>query len=334
MKKEPAIAVVGATGIIGSEIVTLLNQRKFGCAEARLFASDDSAGEVYSVLGESVQVESLVENSFEGLDLVFLALNPVLVKEWAPAALAAGAKVIDLSGAYASQPEAVLLVVDTNPQAWKKESKIAVCASPAAAQLAPVLGVMQRALGLGRVVVASYESVSGAGKLGLDELWDQTRAVFSQQEIVMEAFPHQIAFNCIPQIDVLTESGDTRAELRLATELRSVLNLDQLRVSATAVRVPVLHGLAQALNVETERFIPVAELNQMFEALEGLRVLHAGADYPTMLDAVGNDEIFIGRVRKDDSLPCGYSLWVVADNLRRGLALNAVRIAELMVERA
>jgi len=332
MSVEPAIAVVGATGIIGSEIITVLNERKFPCCETRLFASSDSAGEVYGVLGEEVEVEALEDASFEGIDIVFFALNSALVREWGPAALDAGARIIDVSGAYAMQPDAVLIAAYANAEDLKAGCKIAVSPSPGTVQLAPVLKVLQKSVGLTRVVVSSYEAVAGAGKEGLDELWSQTRAIYTQQEVVCEAFSHQIAFNCIPQVDVFLDNGETRAERRLADELRKVMGIDQLRVSATAVRVPVFHGLGQTVNAETERLIPVEELNSLLETAAGISLRHAVTDYPTMLEAVGAGEVHVGRIRRDASLPCGYNFWVVADGVRFGAALNAVRMAELMAE--
>jgi aspartate-semialdehyde dehydrogenase len=327
---KPVVAVVGATGVIGSELLSVLTERRFPAGEVRLFASADSVGEVYSVLGDRVAVSTLSDSSFDGVDIVFFAVNPVLVEKWAESAGRAGAYVIDVSGAL---PQAVTAVPEVNPQVITRGVKILANPIGTAVMLAPVLQVIQRAAGLKRVVVSTYEAVSGAGKLGLDELWEQTRAIYAQREIVSEAFPHQIAFNCLPQVDLMLESGRTRAEQRLISDLGKILGADDLSMSATAVRVPVLHGCAASVNVEAERPLEPEALTKLLGEVQGITVLFAQEDCPTHLAAVGNDDIYVGRVRRDLSLPHGLDMWIVADNIRRCAAWNAVRIAEVLVER-
>jgi aspartate-semialdehyde dehydrogenase len=198
----------------------------------------------------------------------------------------------------------------------------------------PVLKAIHEAAGLKRVVISSYQSVSGAGKAALDELWGQTIAVFNQRELEIEEFPHQIAFNCIPQIDLILENGYTKEEAKIINESRKILGLPELRITATAVRVPVLHSHAESVNIETERPLSPAQCIELLQGAEGLTVYSDSAEYPLQLEVTGTDEIHVGRIRADESVPHGLNMWIVADNLRKGAALNAVQIAERLIQAA
>jgi aspartate-semialdehyde dehydrogenase len=200
-------------------------------------------------------------------------------------------------------------------------------------QLMPVLKALHEAAGLKHVVVSTYQSVSGAGKLALDELWAQTLAVCNQQDVPMEAFQHQIAFNCIPQIDIMLESGFTKEEMKIVNESRKILALPDLRITATAVRIPVFYGHAESVFVETEREISAEEFVKVLSTTPGVLVNGGTDDYPMPLEVAGKDDIHVGRIRRDHSVPHGLSLWVVADNVRKGAALNAVQIAEELLKR-
>lgn len=333
MRSKPAIAIAGATGVIGSEIVSLINERKFPCGEVRLCDSEDSEGELYSVLGEKVAVEALDQAAVEGLDIVFLAAGAPAAGELAPAAVECGAVVIDASPAFRAEQGGSLVVPEVNAELLTEKTRLIASPAPAVVQLAPVLKVIDEAAGLRRVVVFSAEAVSDVGELALDELWNQVRSVFTQQEAECSVFPQPLAFNCIPEVGAFGEGGDNEGEAVLLTELPTVLGVPNLRVAATAVRMPVFHGHAQSVSVETEKELSPAELGSLLQEEQGIKLWESAAGYPTPIAVAGTDDVHVGRLRKDPSVEHGLQLWLVADNLRRGAALNMVRIAEELVER-
>ena len=328
MKSSPVVAIAGATGVVGQEILTILGDRKFPFSELRLLASQDSVGELYESGGESYEVELLSGQAFAGVDLAFFATAPELAKTLVPQALAAGATVIDVSNQFRMDAEVPLVVPEVNYHAIKAGQRLIANPAGVVTQLVAVLDVIQQAAGLKRVVVSTYQAVSGAGKSGLDELWAQTLAVFSQTDAPQEVFPHEIAFNCLPHVDVFLEDGSTKEEQRIVNETRKILQLPGLPVSATAVRVPVFHSDAESVNVETDRPLEVSELVSLLEKRGGFTVLPHPEDYPVQRDVAGSDEIFVSRIRRDSSVPHGFNMWLVTDNIRKGAALNAVQIAE------
>lgn len=334
MKSEPVIAIAGATGLVGNEMLVMLEERKVACSELRLLASEDSAGEVYKFGADEVAVQTLKEDSFEGVDIALFATSAELSARFVPIAVAAGAIAVDNSSHFRLHPEVPLVVPEVNPHAITAESKIIANPNCSTIQLMPALQVLQELGGLEHVVVSTYQSVSGAGKAALDELWSQTLAVCNQQEIVHEAFQHQIAFNCIPQIDVIMDDGFTREEYKIMHESKKILGLPDLRITATSVRVPVFYSHAESVFVETMREVTPAQFLTACSARKEIALHAAHDEYPLQLDVAGNDEIHIGRVRKDPSVAHGLSFWVVADNVRKGAALNAVQIVEHLIKQA
>ncbi len=334
MRKDPVIAVVGATGLVGTEMISVLESRKVPWSEVRLFASADSVGEVYRVGADEVEVKELTAGCFAGVDIALFATSAELSKEFVPQAVEAGAYAIDNSSYFRMQQDVPLIVPEVNWSALKPGQHLIANPNCSTIQLMPVLKAIHEAAGLKRVVISSYQSVSGAGKAALDELWGQTIAVFNQRELEIEEFPHQIAFNCIPQIDLILENGYTKEEAKIINESRKILGLPELRITATAVRVPVLHSHAESVNIETERPLSPAQCIELLQGAEGLTVYSDSAEYPLQLEVTGTDEIHVGRIRADESVPHGLNMWIVADNLRKGAALNAVQIAERLIQAA
>jgi aspartate-semialdehyde dehydrogenase len=332
-KESPVIAIAGATGLVGNEMLVVLEERKVPCSKLKLFASKDSVGEVYKFHDQEVAVEELTEAGFEGVDIALFATSADLSAKFVPAAVKAGAIVIDNSSHFRMDPTVPLVVPEVNLHEITEATKIIANPNCSTIQLVPVLQAIHRIAGLKRVVVSTYQSVSGAGKSALDELWAQSLAIFNQQEIPQEAFQHQIAFNCIPQIDVLLDDGFTKEEYKIMNESRKILGIPDLRITATAVRVPVFYSHAESVNVETEREITPETFVKELQGAQGVVARGASEEYPMQIDIAGADDIHVGRIRRDESVPHGLSLWIVADNVRKGAALNAVQIAEALLKR-
>lgn len=333
MKKEPVFAIAGATGLVGTEMLAVLEEMKIPCADVRLLASENSAGEVYKFRDTELVVEVLGDRSFEGVDVALFATSADLSEKYAPIAAESGAWAIDNSSHFRMKEGIPLIVPEVNADTLKKEDRIIANPNCSTIQLVPVLNVIHREAGLKRVVVSTYQSVSGAGKDAIDELFSQTLAIMNQKEVVPDAFQHQIAFNCIPQIDVILDSGYTKEEFKIINESRKILGIADLRITATAVRVPVFSSHAESVNVETERPLAVNRLTSLLEKAEGISVYPEYSDYPMQLQAAGSDEIHVGRIRRDHSVENGLDMWIVADNVRKGAALNAVQIAKFMLEK-
>lgn len=329
MKKSPVVAIVGATGLVGGEMMSCLTQKNIKCEEVRLLASSESAGEIFSVCGKEAEVQTLAEDSFQGVDYALFAASAELAAKFVPIAVEAGAIVIDNSSHFRMDPAVPLVVPEVNSRAIDK-SRIIANPNCSTIQLVPVLKVIHECFGLKRVVVSTYQSVSGAGKVALDELWSQTLAIFNQKEIEHDAFQHQIAFNCIPQIDVLRDDGYTKEEAKIINESRKILAIPNLKITATAVRVPVFHSHAESVNVETERTVVLDTLKE--KLVEAGIILSLDGEYPMQLEVAGRDEVHVGRLRLDESVEHGLNLWIVADNIRKGAALNAVQILEYLLE--
>lgn len=332
MEKSNILAIVGATGLVGSEIINILNERKFPAKQIRLLASKNSAGEVYSVLGEEVVVEILNEESFKDVDIAFFAASSEISEKFAPIAVEAGAWVIDKSSYFRMDPNVPLVVPEVNFSAISSKTKIIASPNCSTIQLVPILKVIHDLVGLKRVVISTYQAVSGAGKDALDELWSQTLAICNQKEVVMEAFPHQIAFNLIPHIDRIQTDGYTKEEQKLIDESRKILGIPNLKITATAVRVPVFHSHSESVNIETNKELSPAALIEALKQAKGVEVFANNTEYPMPIDCAGKDGIYVGRIRKDESVQNGLNLWIVSDNIRKGAALNAVQIAEGLIK--
>ena len=333
--QQLTVAVVGATGVVGRTMIQVLSERHFPVGRLRLLASGRSAGTTVSADGRTLTVEEAVPEAFEGVDIALFSAGGDVSKVLAPEAAARGATVIDNSNAWRMDPAVPLIVSQVNPGDGEWHEGIIANPNCSTMQLVPVLMALRDAVGLERVVVDTYQSVSGTGAEALAELESQIRSHVAGEPKVASVYPHPIAFNAIPEIDVFLDNGYTREEWKVVTESRKILHLPELRVSCTAVRVPVFVSHSEAVHVETTSAITPEEARRAFAAVPGVIVIDDPSShaYPLATQAAGSDEVYVGRVRTDPSVEKGLAFWVVSDNLRKGAATNAVEIAELLVER-
>jgi aspartate-semialdehyde dehydrogenase len=333
-----SVAVVGATGVVGRTMIQVLRERGFPVGELRLLASGRSAGRIVSMDGVDHEVLEAVPEAFEGVDIALFSAGGDVSQELAPAATARGATVIDNSSAWRMNPDVPLVVSQVNSDDLEWHEGIIANPNCSTMQLVPVLMALRDGPGLERVVVDTYQSVSGTGADAIAELEAQIRAHVSGEPKQASVYPHPIAFNALPEIDVFLDNGYTKEEWKVVTESRKILHLPDLRVSCTAVRVPVFVSHSEAVHVETVRPVTPQLARELFSAVPGVIVDDdPGAHrYPLATEAAGRDEVFVGRVRQDPSVPAdrGLAFWVVSDNLRKGAATNAVQIAEALVERS
>ena len=334
-KQEYRVAVVGATGAVGEQMRAVLEERLFPVKQLRLLASKRSAGQVLEFRRKTIRVEELHEDSFQDIDLALFSAGGGVSAKFAPMAVETGAVVIDNTSHFRMEPDIPLVVPEVNPREIAHYGERGIIANPncSTIQLVVALKPIHDAAGIRRVVVSSYQSVSGAGRMAMEELSQQSLALFNGQELKKEKFPHQIAFNCIPHIDTFLDSGYTTEEMKMVDETRKILSDPSIRITATAVRVPVFCGHSESVNVETERKLTVEEARAILRDAPGILLCDdpEASVYPTAIDTVGQDATFVGRIREDDSVPNGLNLWIVADNLRKGAALNAVQIAEILI---
>jgi aspartate-semialdehyde dehydrogenase len=338
MSREPqslTVAVVGATGVVGRTMIQVLAERHFPVGELRLLASGRSAGSTVSADGRTLTVGEATPEAFEGVDIALFSAGGDVSRQLAPEAAARGATVIDNSSAWRMEPNVPLIVSQVNPEDAEWHEGVIANPNCSTMQLVPVLMALRDTVGIERVVVDTYQSVSGTGAEALAELETQIRAHVAGEPKVASVYPHPIAFNVLPEIDIFMDNGYTREEWKVVTESRKILHLPDLRISCTAARVPVFVSHSEAVHVETIRPITPNEARRAFGAVPGVVVMdEPGAHvYPIATQAAGNDEIYVGRVRTDPSVERGLAFWVVADNLRKGAATNAVEIAEVLVER-
>ena len=336
MKKERYnVAVVGATGAVGEEMRTVLEERLFPVGELRLLASERSAGQFLEFRDERIRVGVLREDSFENIDIGLFSAGGSVSDKFAPLAVAAGAVVVDNTARFRMEPDIPLVVPEVNAQEIAQYKRRGIIANPncSTIQMVVALKPIHEAARIKRVVVSTYQSVSGAGRMAMEELSQQTVALFDGKELVKERFPHQIAFNCIPHIDVFLEGGYTKEEMKMVNETRKILGEPSLRITATAVRVPVFCGHSESVNIETEEKLTAKDVKAILREAPGVLLCDEPENnvYPMAIDAVGKDATLVGRIREDDSVPNGINLWIVADNLRKGAALNAVQIAEILI---
>ena len=331
----PTVAVVGATGVVGRTMIQVLTQREFPMRELRLLASGRSAGSEVAVDGRMLPVEEATAEAFEGVDIALFSAGTDVSRDIAPVAVARGAVVIDNSNAWRMEPSVPLVVSQVNPGDAALHEGIIANPNCSTMQLAPVLMALRDAVGIERVIVDTYQSVSGTGAEAVAELEGQIRAHVAGGTKEARVYPHPIAFNALPEIDVFLENGYSREEWKVLTESRKILHLPQLRLSCTAVRVPVFVSHSEAVHVETREPVSVEAARELFRQVPGVVVMDDPENhvYPLATDAAGHDEIYVGRVRRDASLPDdrGLAFWVVSDNLRKGAATNAVEIAELLL---
>ena len=336
--KKPGytVAILGATGAVGQETLDILEERKFPLAGLRLFASKRSAGEMMSCQGKEWTVEELTESSsFSGVDLVFISATDAISKEYGQRLGAAGAVVIDDSAVFRMDEQVPLVVPEVNVSALRSMPRgIVSIPNCTTTPLVMALKPLHDAVGVKRVVVTTVQSVSGTGSAAMDELMDQTKDLLAFREIKTDVYPYQIAFNLLPHIGSFSDGGDCSEEVKIAKETRKILNAPDLRVTATTVRVPVLRCHSEAINVELAHPLTANEARASLAAMPGVIVYDDPAKklYPMPLDATGKDDVYIGGVRQDESITNGLNLWVVSDNLRKGAALNAIQIAECLVQ--
>jgi len=328
------VAVVGATGVVGRVILEILAERKFPVAEIYALASERSAGEQVDFAGRSLTVTNLADFDFSKVQFAFFSAGSSVSAEYAPKAAEAGCVVIDNTSYFRYDADIPLVVPEVNAHALVNYRERNIIANPncSTAQMVLVLKPIYDAVGIKHIDVSTYQSVSGAGKNAIEELVRQTAALLSGQAVVLEHLPKQIAFNVIPQIDVFMENGYTKEEMKMIWETQKILEDDTIQVNPTAVRVPVFYGHSEAVHIETKEPITAELAASLLEQAPGVKVI-ALPDYPTAVThAVGYDEVFVGRIRADISRSNGLSCWIVADNIRKGAALNAVQIAETLVE--
>jgi aspartate-semialdehyde dehydrogenase len=332
-----SVAVVGATGVVGRTMVQVLHERDFPLGELRLLASGRSAGRTVQVGDRSIEVLEATGDAFEGVDIALFSAGAETSKELAPQAAARGATVIDNSSAWRMDPAVPLVVSQVNAGDLDWHEGIVANPNCSTMQLAPVLMALRDSVGIERVVVDTYQSVSGTGADAIAELEGQIRAHVAGEPKEASIYPHPIAFNALPEIDVFLDNGYTKEEWKVVTESRRILHLPELRISCTAVRVPVFVSHSEAVHVETTEPLTPERARRLFASVAGVVVNDDPAShaYPLATDAAGRDEIFVGRVRQDPSVRDGRGIafWVVSDNLRKGAATNAVEIAEQLAER-
>lgn len=330
------VAVVGATGNVGQEMLNILAEQKFPASEVIAVASRRSVGSEIGFGDKTLKVVGLDGFDFKGIDIALFAVGSAATKDYAPIAAKAGAIVIDNSSLYRMDPDVPLVVPEVNPQALDRGIKKGIIANPncSTAQLMVALKPIHDVAKIKRVVVSTYQSVSGSGKAAMDELWNQTRAIIVGDPVEPDVYPKQIAFNVIPHIDVFMEDGSTKEEWKMVAETAKIMGPD-IKLTATAVRVPVFVGHSESVNLELARPLSVAEAQEILRDAPGCLLVdkHEDGGYITPVDCAGDYATYISRVRKDPTVKNGLNLWVVSDNLRKGAALNAVQIAQTLVQR-
>ncbi|MBW2109414.1 MAG: aspartate-semialdehyde dehydrogenase [Deltaproteobacteria bacterium] len=337
MNKAYNVAIAGATGAVGGQMLACLEDRDFPVKQIRLLATARSAGQTRSFRGKPVPVEELTESSFTDMDIAIFSAGGAASERFALAAARSGCVVVDNSAAWRMDPEVPLVIPEVNPHAIAGYAKKGIIANPncSTIQMVVALAPIYRKVGIKRIVVSTYQAVSGTGKKAIDELRNQTAALLNDTPWQSRVYPHRIAFNCLPHIDVFLDNGYTKEEMKMVNETRKILEDDSIGITATAVRVPVFFGHSESVNIETAAPISPDEVRSLLAEAPGVTVAdEPGSNiYPMAIDAQGRDETFVGRIRQDPSVASGINLWIVADNIRKGAATNAVQIAEILAER-
>lgn len=333
-KERYIVAVVGATGAVGNEMISVLEERNFPVERLRLFASERSEGITLKFRESDIPVETLNEDCFKGIDIALFSAGGERSKIWAPIAARSGCVVIDNSSQWRMDPNAPLVVPEVNAHDLKWHKGIIANPNCSTIQMVVVLKPIHDLAKIKRVVVTTFQSVSGTGKKAMDELLEQTKDILNFSEVKCNVYPHQIAFNVLPHIDKFMENGYTKEEIKMVNETKKIMGDQSIRVTATTVRVPVFRGHSESLNIETEKKIMPNELRSVLSKAPGVIVFDAPEKniYPLPIDVAGKDEVYVGRIREDDSIENGINMWIAADNLRKGAALNAVQIAEELIK--
>ena len=329
---RPRVAIVGATGLVGRTFIEILGERAFPVESLTLMASARSAGTRMNALGEELEVIEATPEAFEGIDVALFSAGGSVSKRLAPEAVARGTVVVDNSSAWRMEQGVPLVVPEVNPDDALNHNGIIANPNCSTIQMVVALWPLHRENPIKRIIVDTYQSASGAGARALDEMREQTRGVLEGKEYKPDIFPHHIAFNALPQIDVFEEDGYTKEEIKLVRETWKIMHAPEIAVSATCVRVPVSYAHSEAVHVELTHPMSPAEAREILGKAPGVVVTDnpAASAYPMAIDAAGKDDVFVGRIRKDTALDNGLSLWVVSDNIRKGAATNTVQIAELL----
>ena len=333
MPNPPHLAIAGATGAVGVEMLKCLEERDFPLSQLTLLASARSAGKTATFRGKEITIQELRHDSFDGIDIALFSAGGSISEEFGPSAAAAGAIVIDNSSAFRMDPEVPLIVPEINPEAAKSPPK-GIIANPNCTTIITLMGLfpLHKKFGLKSIIASTYQAVSGSGAQGIAELENQVTALSNGEPFEKNVYPHQIAFNLIPQVDKFMDGGYTKEELKMLNEGRKILGLDELNVTCTCVRVPVYRSHSVSITAQFAKPITVADAQAAYAGYPGIKLVddpEAGL-YPTPLETTEKDDCLVGRIREDNVLPNSLALWVVGDQVRKGAALNAVQIAELL----
>lgn len=330
------VAVAGATGAVGGAMLEVLERRNFPVDELRLLASERSVGKKLTFKGKEIPVQLLSKDSFAGIRIALFSAGGSRSLEFGPAAAAAGAVVVDNSSAFRMEPDIPLVVPEVNPHAIAQYKKRGIIANPncSTIQMLVALKPIHDKARIKRIVVSTYQAVSGTGAKAIEELDSQVRAFAAGKPLEHKVYPHQIAFNCLPQIDSFLPNGYTKEEMKMVNETRKMFEDPTIGVTATTVRVPVFYGHSESVNIETEKKITAAEVKALLKSAPGVQLVDEPnlSRYPLAINCAGKFETFVGRIREDESIANGINLWVVSDNIMKGAALNAVQIAEVLIK--
>jgi aspartate-semialdehyde dehydrogenase len=333
-KQGLVVGVAGATGAVGQEMLKILEQRDFPATQVMPLASAKSAGKKIPFKGQDLVVEELNNNSFKNMDLALFSAGGDTSKVFAPQAAKDNCVVVDNSNAWRMDPEVPLVVPEVNPNDLKGHKNIIANPNCSTIQMVLVLKPLHDLGKIRRVVVSTYQAVSGSGQKAIDELQGQVRALFNMQEPEVNVYPHQIAFNCLPHIDAFQDNDYTKEEMKMVNETQKIMGDKEILLTATTVRVPVFYGHSESINIETRKKISPKEARVILSQAPGVKVLDNPREniYPMCIEAAGKDETFVGRIREDETIDNGLNLWVVSDNIRKGAALNTVQIAEELIK--
>ncbi len=329
------VAIVGATGLVGQEFIKVLEQRNFPMTSIQLLASERSIGKRLFVAHQEIEVKETVSESFKGIDIALFSAGTEISRYFSPIAAQSGAVVIDNSSAFRMTDTVPLVVPEVNPEDIKRHRGIIANPNCSTIQLVVALYPLHKVNPIKRIITATYQAVSGTGSAAVDELTAQAKQVLDGQTTIPHVYPHQIAFNVLPEIDVFLDNGYTKEEWKLVEETRKIMHADEIAISTTCVRVPVFTSHSMAVNIEFSQPMSPEEARRILAQAPGVKVIDDPVIslYPQPWSATGTDEVFVGRIRRDESHPNGLVMWIVADNLRKGAALNAVQIAEEMIKR-
>jgi len=333
--KEYIVAVVGATGAVGQKMLEVLEERNFPVKEVKPLATARSAGKKVNFKGQEWTVEEICPEAFQGVEIALFSAGGAASLEWAPIAAKKGAIVVDNSSAWRMDSQVPLVVPEVNPDDVAKHKGIIANPNCSTIQMVVALKPLHDQAKIKRVVVSTYQAVSGTGMKAVNLLEKQAAQVLAGEQAAVDVYPHQIAFNALPQIDVFEANGYTKEEMKMINETKKIMGDDSIEVTATTVRIPVFFSHSESINIETEKKLTVEEAKELLSKAPGVIVVDNPGElqYPLAIAAAGRDEVFVGRIREDFTVSHGLNLWIVADNLRKGAAVNAVQIAELLVEK-